>query len=186
MSKGQEGYSMTELLIAIVITGMIAGVLATTVYQFSVVSTQGTNRLTALDETQNIARWVARDVHGAVEAGTQLGCSSDCQTLTLTIPDPSGVVTYTPPDPDKGHVFGTYSYENDTILYFTDDSDFKRKVNGGGTQTIAQSVSVNFTTITFVSGSRDRHFVTMDITAPVAHGDDVVEQIHLYLQATDQ
>ena len=184
MLKNQKGYSMIELLIAVVITGMIAGVLVTTIYQFSVVSSRGTTRLTALNETQNIARWVTRDVHGAVDAGTQVGCSSNCKTLTLTVPDPSGNVTYIPPDPAKGHVFGTYSYENDTILYFAEDGDFKRLVNGGGTQTIAQSVTVTFTTITF-SGSRDRHFVTMDITAPVDHGDDVVEQIHMYLQARE-
>ena len=182
MSKGQEGYTFIELLIAVVITGMIAGVLVTTIYQFSVVSSRGTSRLTALDETQNTARWVARDVHRAVAASTQAGCSTDCQTLTLTVPDVSGDVTYVPPDTAKGHIFGTFSYENDTVQYFAENGDLKRTVNDGGTQTIAQSVSVSFTTITF-SGSRDRHFVTMDITAPVSHGDDVVEQIHLYLHA---
>ena len=184
-AKSQAGYSLIEMLIALVITALVGGVLVTSINQFTVISRQGTTRLTALDEVQNAAWWVIRDAQSAVLAGTQAGCTSNCTYLELTVPNPSGTVTYTPPNPALGQVFGTLSYESDTITFYKDGENFCRSINGGGGYTIAKSITVTFTTTT-IPGTRNRHFVTVDMTAPIDGGDDVVQQFHTYLRATGE
>ncbi|NQT72663.1 MAG: type II secretion system protein [Chloroflexi bacterium] len=186
ISKRQEGFTLIELLVAVAITGAIAGVLAITISQFITISKQGTERLIALDEVQNVTRWIARDMQSAFIAGTLPGCTTNCSDLTLTIVDPSGNVVYDPPDPAKGQTSGTLIYETiDTVHYFTDGLNVYRAFNDSGTLTISESADISFTLNT-IQNTRERHFVTLDITSPVEGGSDVVEQTHIYLRTTGE
>ncbi|MBU2608022.1 MAG: type II secretion system GspH family protein [Chloroflexi bacterium] len=82
--KRQGGFALVELLIATAITGVIAGVLGTTVFQIINVSEYGNDRLTALHELQNIAYWVSRDAQMADNA-------TGGDELVLTFPDGSSI-----------------------------------------------------------------------------------------------
>ncbi len=194
ITKGEKGYSLVELLLASAITALIAGVLVTSIYQFTVVSSHGTARLVALDEVQIAARWVIRDSQSAIQAATPVACGINCTSVDLTVPDPSGTVTYTAPVPALGEVFGTLTYTTGTITYSMNGTDLQRSVNGGLAQTIAHDVDVTFTSLVEPGSctpqpcepTRDKNFVTMDITAPVEHGDDIVEEIHMFLRSTGE
>ena len=79
---------MVEMLIATAITGLIVSVLGTAVFQVTDVSQYGNDRLTALHELQNIARWFNLDGQRAVSAtaGDDLTLNiSESLTITYTL-----------------------------------------------------------------------------------------------------
>jgi len=183
MSKGEKGYSLVELLLAVFLTAMVAGVLATSVSQFITISGQGTSRLVALDEVQNTARWLIRDIQSAYNAGTQPLCSP-CTELTLQVINTSGSIEYTAPSVALGHVFGTFTYEDTTTITYTLEENTLFRTIGSTRTAISNSVTVSFEHHEMlIPGTRTAHYVTVDISSPVEDGDDVVEQIHAYLKS---
>jgi prepilin-type N-terminal cleavage/methylation domain-containing protein len=84
--KSQQGMSLVELMMTVAITGVIVAFLGTAIWQMSSVTAYGNDRLTALHELQNAARWFNLDGQRATDAST----GPDTLTLTGTPP-----VTYT-------------------------------------------------------------------------------------------
>lgn len=82
--KGQKGFTLTELLVATAITGLIVGVLGTVIYQIITVSEYGNEKLTAMHELQNTAHWVSLD-------GQRASAASGGDELVLTLPDDSSI-----------------------------------------------------------------------------------------------
>lgn len=85
--KGQQGYTLVELLIVISITGLIASFLGSAVYQMFTVTEYGNSKMTAIHDLQNISNWLNRDIQ---MASTATGGNQ----LVLTLPDAS-TITYT-------------------------------------------------------------------------------------------
>ncbi len=184
MIHKNDGFSLVEILVAICITGAIGGVLATSIYQFGVVSSHGTEKLYALDNVQYASRWIIRDAQSAIDAGTLPG---DNEHLDLTVPDSSGGVNYDPPNPALGQVFGTLTCINapHIITYINTDEGLERSVDGGAPFLVARDVEVNFATPEITS-VRNRYYITMDMTAPIEHGPDVHQVFHVYLRTTGE
>jgi prepilin-type N-terminal cleavage/methylation domain-containing protein len=87
MIRGERGLTLVELLIAAAVTGVLATVLGTAVYQLYTATEYGNGRFTSLHELQNAAYWFNLDGQEAVSAVGGTG-------LTLTLPT-SQVITYT-------------------------------------------------------------------------------------------
>ncbi len=175
-----------ELLVAIVITGAISGLLATSVYQFMIVSNHGTERLVALDEVQNTARWFLRDIRTASGAGTQTACAVDCTSVTLQVPTTTGTIMYDIPTAPE--VYGTISYRTvpGTIVYRMDGTDLIRQTGSPATSVVivARDIDATFSTMIW-PGTHDRIRVTMSANVPLDDSEDVNKTIHGYIRATE-
>ena len=79
--KGQRGFTLIELLIVIAITGLIAGVLTTTILQVFNMSHRTTNRMAAVRQVQQAGFWVSPDVQMAQSVNAS-GSSGFPLTLT--------------------------------------------------------------------------------------------------------
>ena len=86
--KGERGMTLVELVAAVAATGIIVVFLGTAIYQIITVSASGNDRLIALHELQNAARWFNSDGQQAVEASAGAGLSltlSDNSTVTYSL-----------------------------------------------------------------------------------------------------
>lgn len=86
--KGQSGMTLTEMIIAVAITGIIVVFLGVAIFQIVKVSAYGNDELTALHEMQNAAYWFNLDGQGAKTAtgGGQLVLTlTDNSTITYSM-----------------------------------------------------------------------------------------------------
>jgi prepilin-type N-terminal cleavage/methylation domain-containing protein len=83
--KGQRGYTLIEMMVAITIFGVITGICGLALQQIVTVPEKGDSKADALHELQNVIHWVALDTGSAEGA-------AGGSTLTLTMPDNSEVV----------------------------------------------------------------------------------------------
>ena len=68
MMKDERGMTLTEILVALAISGLITGILVTVIYQIYQITTWGNNELRVQHDLQNAATWLNRDVVSASEA----------------------------------------------------------------------------------------------------------------------
>jgi hypothetical protein len=64
-AAGQAGFTIPEMLIGALLATAAATLIATAIYQLSVASLDGRNRLTALGDVQNAALWIGSDTSEA-------------------------------------------------------------------------------------------------------------------------
>ena len=84
MMKGEQGFTLVELAIAIAITGFIVGVLGAAIHQIVTIPEYGDERITAMHELQNIAHWVGIE-------GQMSKSASGGNQLILTLADDSTI-----------------------------------------------------------------------------------------------
>jgi prepilin-type N-terminal cleavage/methylation domain-containing protein len=86
--KGERGFTLVEMLLALAITGMVAAVMGIAVQQVITVPAQGDAHVDALHAVQNAAHWLNLDGQAAEEA------SANGSVLNITLPDDTIVVYY--------------------------------------------------------------------------------------------
>jgi prepilin-type N-terminal cleavage/methylation domain-containing protein len=84
MMKGQQGFTLVELLIATAIMGVIFSGLGEALHQVVTIPEYGNDRVTALHELQNVAHWVNLD-------GQMAQSATGGNELVLTLPDDSSI-----------------------------------------------------------------------------------------------
>jgi prepilin-type N-terminal cleavage/methylation domain-containing protein len=84
MMKGQQGFTLVELLIATAIMGVIFSGLGEALHQVVTIPEYGNDRVTALHELQNVAHWVNLD-------GQMAQSATGGDELVLTLPDDSSI-----------------------------------------------------------------------------------------------
>lgn len=125
MIKDEKGITLTELLVALALTGLIIGPLVTAIYQIYHVTGWGSNQMRVQHDLQNAATWLNRDVISASRADVS------GSRMVLTIPYfPSGTFTYTA---NIYTITYTFSTANKTL---TRDS-------GNSTVTVARHIVSN-------------------------------------------
>jgi prepilin-type N-terminal cleavage/methylation domain-containing protein len=82
--KGERGFTLVEMLIAVAITGFLVMALATAVQQVFAVPERGNDQVAALHAVQNAAHWLSLDGQAARAASGGSG-------LVLTLPDDSSI-----------------------------------------------------------------------------------------------
>ena len=115
--KGERGFSLVEMMVAIGITGVISGVLGVVVQQTVTVPERGNDQVAAIHSLQNATHWVSLD---GQTARTAVGGAS----LTLTLPDNS-TIEYVLYGDELRRIYGS---SNRTIAREISDADFS--VNG--------------------------------------------------------
>jgi type II secretory pathway pseudopilin PulG len=63
--SSERGATIVEMLIALVLAAMAAGLIATAISQFFLVTNDSNNRLAVLNDLQNAALWIGRDANEA-------------------------------------------------------------------------------------------------------------------------
>ena len=84
MMKGEQGFTLVELVIVVAITGFIFSVLGAAIHHIVTIPEEGNDRVTALHELQNAAHWVNLD-------GQMAQSASGGNELVLTLPDSSSI-----------------------------------------------------------------------------------------------
>jgi len=146
MKRGEDGFTIPELLIGALLATAAATLIATAIYQFSVASRDGRNRLTALGDLQNASLWIGRDTSEAQSFAS--GSGSVYGTLSTS----------------DANLEYRYSYSSaDTSLVRevlvggspTNTTRVARHIAGQGDVAFSQSGTLLTVTITSTSGSID-------------------------------
>jgi prepilin-type N-terminal cleavage/methylation domain-containing protein len=82
--KGEQGFTLVELLIVTAITGFVFSLLGAAIHHIVMVPEYGNDRVTALHELQNVAHWVNLD-------GQMAQSATGGDELVLTLPDDSSI-----------------------------------------------------------------------------------------------
>ncbi|MBA7708082.1 hypothetical protein ES703_116969 [subsurface metagenome] len=82
MMKGEQGFTLVELLFVTAITGFIFSILGAGIHHIVTIPEYGNERITALHELQNVAHWVNID-------GQMAQSATGGNQLLLSFPDSS-------------------------------------------------------------------------------------------------
>lgn len=135
MKKGERGFTLVEMLIAVAIIGITVSVLGTTVYQAVTSTEYGNDRITAMHEVQNAAHWMSFD-------GQRASAASGGSELALTIPDNPSV---------------TYAVDGTELRRIAGDSQLTLAQN---ISALSFSVENRVITMTITSSPQGRHNVS--------------------------
>ena len=142
--NGERGYTLIEMLVAMVVTGLIGTMLVLGVQQILSVPEKGNDQVAALHDMQGAAYWFGVDINSAEAA------SCDTTSLNLTLPDSS---------------FIRYLWSGDML---------HRYVNGVGMTLATSIDSMNFTvedrlvTICIIEAPESRWDISENQTYKVA------------------
>lgn len=105
--RKQGGFTLIEILVAVAITGAIAGVIGQTIMMMWDGVTENRSHLSNMMQIQNAQRWIERDCKMAQTIDVNRSDPADTGTLTMTWSDWSGTHT--------------------EVIYYLEDSDLRRR-----------------------------------------------------------
>jgi type II secretory pathway pseudopilin PulG len=142
-SAGQAGFTIPEMLIGALLATAAATLIATAIYQLSVASRDGRNRLVALGDVQNAALWIGSD-------------TSEAQSFTA----------------GSGATYGTLTTSDVTVeyrySYSSSDKSLVREVLVSGNPTNTQQIARNIAAQGDVTFSLSGTLLTVTITSTSA------------------
>jgi len=116
--KGEQGFTLLEMVITVAISGLIVGFLGTAIFQMITVADRGGDKMLAMHELENAAHWVTRDGQMA-----RMAVGGNSLVLTLPLPPSHGL----------------------TVTYSLDGTDLRRHADGDQ-RIIARNIShISFT-----------------------------------------
>ena len=98
MIRDERGVTLTELLVALAITGLITGTLVTVMYQINRITSWGNDELVVQHDLQNAATWLNRDVikaRSAEVSDSQMILVIPYYVISETLNIYTNVITYT-------------------------------------------------------------------------------------------
>lgn len=164
--RNQRGFTIIELLIAVALTGIVAGATTTTIVQVFDGSARTSNHMTAVRQVQNAGYWVSRDAQMA-ETVVTTGATGFPLTLTwiewdsgdahqvvysLLIDNKLQRQHYTNLNPDATAIVAQSIDPNNTQFEFTGGSAFSLP-DSGDAFTVTDAVGGDSGTITVTGGS---------------------------------
>ncbi len=140
---GETGASLVELLVAVAISAVVLGMLASAVYQFYSISSYGQGRMAVLHDLQNAGLWLGRDANEAADFV-----------------------------PGGGNVYGTFHWSDSSVQFrysydAADNALLREHLIGGvvqSTVSVARHIAVLGDVVFTETGQR----VSVDITATSA------------------
>ena len=151
MKRREKGFTLIEVIIALVIMVFIIGVGAMTTMSLLMNCQRSSDQNIVLNQVQNVGYWISRDVQMA---------------KTVTLDEPGGFpLTLVIP-------VGTNPDNDYSISYFFDDNNLKRQVNGSPEMSIAGYIDVEDTTFCPVGSN------TYRLTIKASEGEAVVERTY--------
>ena len=157
INKNQKGFTLIEILIAMAITGLIAGGITGAISHVIIGSARSTNHMTAVRQVQDAGYWVSRDAQMA-------------QDITLTEPTGFPLTLDISVDMDPANDY--------TISYSLDGDKLKRQENGSPETLIAEYIDTDQTTCEFIDTNEDNIDDTLILTITATVGTESETRIY--------
>jgi len=172
MIKQRRGFTLVEVLIALAISGLIGGAIATSIVQMFDVNHQNTSAITAQRQVQQVGYYMSRD-----------GQNAQTVTLNATPAGPAGTnfaVRFTWTDWITGDLYAvTYSLTNGGVINRTQAVTSAGVTTTSPAQKIAENISTSSANTVFqpVGGSPGLYILT--VTASIS-GKIPVSETRIY------
>ena len=129
INKNQRGFVLTELLIALAITGLIGGGITMGIFQVTTYNARSTAHMTAVKQVENAIQWISRDAQMA-------------QTV-IDYDDPATE------DVTEFFVLSWTEWNNDVrrVAYILEDNELKRNLTvnpGEPSETVVEAVVARY------------------------------------------
>jgi prepilin-type N-terminal cleavage/methylation domain-containing protein len=150
LNKNQRGFTLIELLITLAIVALVAGLLATVVFQIFVINSENSSRMLTVKQLESAMHWLNRDVEmtQTVEVGDENGFPLE---LSWTEWDNTvRLVTYSIVDNELKRVYYTGEGEDQVLessaiiaRYIDIDADLTNCQFDDGLFTVKMTSSIN-------------------------------------------
>lgn len=167
MKNSQKGFTLIEILVAMLVGGMLLSGLVIAIFQTLGITLRSSTQITALEEVRNVAYWVSKDVR---------------MTQTTSLVEGA--------DPDDGVDLRWTSWYDDNGKLSPVDYHSEFKLVGGGFERELKKggVSIDITTkgkyISKIELSRQGSIIFVTITSSPEGRPETAEKktYHMYLQ----
>ena len=160
--RKQRGFTLIELLIAVAITALVTGAIATTIYQVITGNAQSSNHITAVRQVQNAGYWITRDGQQAQEiiAGDDPATVGVTEFLVISWNDWTAATS-------------------NRVAYTIDGNDLIRSISvNGGAATV--SIVARFVDTGNTSVTLNGNVLALTVTATVSDFPRVVSETREY------
>jgi prepilin-type N-terminal cleavage/methylation domain-containing protein len=154
INKGQKGFTLMELAIAMVIGGMIAASVTMTMFQIVDSSGRTSNHMTAVRQAQSAGYWVSRDAQMIQQAPVITESSGELQSITFDWIDWEGNIYQV-----------VYNFEDMSVGGLKELQRVEHENSSTHTTIVAEFIDIANTSCEYVGGT-----LTFTVTVQVGAG----------------